>query len=311
MIVSGIQNPYYPAQAVGNLESQLTTLQTELGTGEVAQDYAGIGDGRALAVSLQSQLSLLANYSNIANTVGVRLTTAQTALGAISSATDVVHNATINSQFSLNQNGQTTDQTTANGQLGQILDALNTDVGGTYLFSGASGSTPAVASASTILNGNGAQAGLEQVIAERAQADLGSNGLGRLVIPPPSASPAAVVGSGATLAPDAIASVAGNKDISALSSAGGTLVVNGTPIAIAAGDNTAAILSDINGATAATGISATLDQNNHLVLQGANAATAAVTLMRSAPKIPAAVSSPFLRPVNTPLTPRSLSVLML
>ena len=42
---------------------------------------------------------------------------------------------------------------------------------------------PSVASTNDILNGNGTQAGLTQVIAERQQADLGANGLGRLVIP--------------------------------------------------------------------------------------------------------------------------------
>jgi hypothetical protein len=46
---------------------------------------------------------------------------------------------------------------------------------------------PSVASTAEILNGNGAQAGLTQVISERQQADLG-NGLGRLVIPPASGS---------------------------------------------------------------------------------------------------------------------------
>jgi hypothetical protein len=258
MILSVFQNPFYPAQAVGNLQSQLTTLQTELGTGEVSQNYAGIGNDRALAVSLQSQLSLMSNYSDVSNTVGVRLTAAQQALGAVSSAADLVHNAALNSQFTLNQNGQTNDQTNATGQLGQILDALNADVGGVYLFSGAGAANPAVASVGAILDGSGAQAGLKQIIAERAQADLGSNGLGRLVIPPPSASHAIIILSCATLAPHAIASVAGTQDISALSSSGGTLVVNGTPVAIAPGGNAAAILSDINGNTATTGVSATL-----------------------------------------------------
>src|SRR5215471_8193461 len=47
-------------------------------------------------------------------------------------------------------------------------------------------STPAVASADDILNGTGTKAGLKQVIAERQQADLGTTGLGRLVISAPT-----------------------------------------------------------------------------------------------------------------------------
>ena len=44
----------------------------------------------------------------------------------------------------------------------------------------------------TMLNGTGAQAGLKQVIAERQQADLGTNGLGRLVISSPTPTSVAV-----------------------------------------------------------------------------------------------------------------------
>jgi flagellar hook-associated protein 3 FlgL len=274
MTINGIQNIFFPTQTVGNLQTQLAQLQTELGTGLVSQDYAGIPNDRGLAISLQSQISLLTNYGNVIDTVGTRLDAAQQALSAIGSSAQLVHNAALNSQFSPDQSGQTVDQKTANGQLQQMIDALNSQVGSVYLFSGTSTATSAVASASAILDGNGAQAGLKQLIAERAQADLGTDGLGRLVIPAPGNSPAHVAGSGATLSPDAIASVAGSKDISALSSAGGTLVINGHSIAVSSGDNAAAILADINGATGTTGVSASLDPTNHLVLQSVDAATA-------------------------------------
>jgi hypothetical protein len=45
-----------------------------------------------------------------------------------------------------------------------------------------------VATADDILNGTGTKAGLKQVIAERLQADLGSSGMGRLVLSSPSAT---------------------------------------------------------------------------------------------------------------------------
>src|SRR5260221_637104 len=61
-----------------------------------------------------------------------------------------------------------------------------------YLFSGTGLNQPAVDTANHILNGNGAQAGLIQVSAERRQADLGINGLGRLVISAPSPTAVAV-----------------------------------------------------------------------------------------------------------------------
>jgi len=274
MTISGIQNGYFQTQVVNNMESSLAQLETELGTGEASQNYAGIVDNRGLAISLQSQISQLNNYNNVIGTVGVRLSSAQQALTAISTSTNQVQQSLINSQFTLDQNGQTPDQTTAAGQLGEIVDALNTQVGDTYIFSGTATNTPAVASANEILNGNGAQAGLTQVIEERAQADLGANGLGRLVIPPPSNSPAQVIGTGAALEPDAPATVSGAQDISSLAAAGGILDINGQSIRINPSDNAAAIVSDINGATPATGVSASLDQSGELVLTGADATTA-------------------------------------
>jgi hypothetical protein len=89
MIINGIQNIFFPTQTVDNLQTQLAQLQTELGTGLVSQDYAGIPNDRGLAISLQSQISLLANYDNVTSTVGTRLDAAQQALSSIgSSATD-------------------------------------------------------------------------------------------------------------------------------------------------------------------------------------------------------------------------------
>ena len=84
--------------------------------------------------------------------------------------------------FSLNNNGQTTTQSAAESQLDEVLSLLNTQVGDNYIFSGSAVNQPSVASTNEILNGNGGQAGLTQVISERLQADQGANGLGRLTV---------------------------------------------------------------------------------------------------------------------------------
>lgn len=269
--IPSINNAFYQTQAIGSLDNQLNNLETELGTGEVSQNYAGLGNDRGLAISLQSQLSQLSNYSNVMNTVGVRLTSAQNALSAIATSANTVQSTALTSTFALNGNGQTNDQATANGQLQEIVDALNTQVGNDYIFSGTNTSTPGVVPVDEMLNGDGNQAGLVQLINERAQAD-GVNALGRLAIPPPGT--AEVLGSGATLQPDAPATVSGTVNLSSLSATSGTLVVNGTSITINSGDGAAAVVSDINAQSSTTGVSASLNSNNRLVLQGANATTA-------------------------------------
>ncbi|MBI3705000.1 MAG: flagellar hook-basal body complex protein [Rhizobiales bacterium] len=92
---------------------------------------------------------------------------------------------------------------------------------------------------------------------------------------PVNGAPAAakILGNGATISPDAAAVLTGAQSLLALSSAGGTLSINGTPIAIGAGANAAAALLAINGATGTTGVTATLDASNRLVLTSADADT--------------------------------------
>jgi hypothetical protein len=176
-------------QAVNNMNNQLNTLSTELGTNQAAQTYSGLGSQAGVALALNAQLSAINGYSNTATTVGTTLSVAQSTLTQLGSSGSSVQQA-INQQgaFSLNSNGQTTTQAAAATQLGEILSLLNTQVGNNYIFSGSATTQPSVASMSDILNGNGAQAGFTQVMAQRLQADQGANGLGRLVIPAPSAS---------------------------------------------------------------------------------------------------------------------------
>ena len=169
--------------AVNNMNQQLDNLSQELGTNEASQTYAGLGSQAGLALALSGQMSALTGYSNTASTVGTTLTMAQSVLGQLGNQETAVQQS-INQQgsFTLNANGQTSVQASAITQLDNIFSLLNTQVGNNYIFSGTATTTPSVASTNDILNGNGAQAGLSQVISERQAADLGS-GLGRLVIP--------------------------------------------------------------------------------------------------------------------------------
>jgi flagellar hook-associated protein 3 FlgL len=161
--------------------NQLSSLAQELASGQVAQTYSGLQSQAGVAVALNAQISALNGYSNTATTVGTTLSIAQTALSELASTGAAVQQS-INDPpaFSLNASGQTTTQVAAASQLDQILSLLNTQVGNNYIFSGSGVNQQPVASTSEILNGNGAQAGLTQIISERQQADLGASGTGRL-----------------------------------------------------------------------------------------------------------------------------------
>jgi hypothetical protein len=256
----------FQIQSILSLRSKLDDLQRQLGTGIKSNSYAGLGLDRGLSMALRGQVAALTSFSQTSTIVGTRLSIAQNVLTQVDASVHLVKNSSSNTTFTFDKTGQTSDQQTAYGQLDQVLSALNSQVGDQYLFSGMSPNVAPVDTLDHILNGNGTQAGLTQLISERKQADLGTSGLGRVTIPAIVSSAAVLTGTGATIVPDAAATVTGSGDVvtGPFASAGGTLVLNGTTINIGAGDDSTAILAAINApaTVTATGVTATLVGNN-------------------------------------------------
>ena len=246
-------------QAVNNMNKQLDTLTAELGSGQAAQTYSGLGSQAGLALSLNQQLAAITAYGNTATTVGTTLTVAQSVLGQLDgSRNSVIQAVGQQGTFALNGNGQTTTQAAAASQLGEVLSLLNTQVGNNYIFSGSATTTPSVASSDEILNGSGAQAGLVQVINERLQADVGT-GSGRLVV--------GGSGSSVSLADDSATSPFGFKVSSITSNLTGSTVTSSSPPSLAvnlganpnAGDTIAFGLTLPDGSSQTITLQATTD----------------------------------------------------
>lgn len=85
-----------------------------------------------------------------------------------------------------------------------------------------------------------------------------------------STAASTITGTGALLVPDARATVSGMTDISALSSSGGNLELNGSSITINPADDAAAVQASINLLTGSTGITASLGTSNELLLNSAD-----------------------------------------
>ena len=87
--------------------------------------------------------------------------------------------------------------------------------------------------------------------------------------------PATIRGSGATLQPDAPAVDTGTTNIGGLPTGGntGTLQINGTPVSILASDAATTVVQKINAQTSTTGVTATLNASNNLVLTSKDAVT--------------------------------------
>jgi flagellin-like hook-associated protein FlgL len=185
MTITGVSANIAPLlQSALSIDDQLQTLQQQLGSGQKSTTYSGLGPQSGIAVALNAQLAALSSYNDTITNVGTTVSLQQSVLQQIASIGSTVQAATVQQpSFAIDSTGQTTVQKTAQGQLDQILSLLNSQGGSGYLFSGNALNQPSVASADQILNGNASQAGLKQVISERNQADLGADGLGRLVIP--------------------------------------------------------------------------------------------------------------------------------
>jgi flagellin-like hook-associated protein FlgL len=169
-------------QSLVDMRSQLADLQRQLSTGMKSDTYAGLGIDRGLTVGLRAHLSAISSFDDTINNVNVRLSLAQTTLGRIS---DIGSSVKQSISATSTTSAQIAQQT-ARSSLGELLGLLNTQSGDRYIYSGMASDKPAVDTVDNILDGDGVRAGLTQVIAERNQADLGANGLGRLVLSSPS-----------------------------------------------------------------------------------------------------------------------------
>jgi flagellin-like hook-associated protein FlgL len=286
MAISSVGSTVAPLlQSVLNLDNQLQDLQRQLATGDKSETYSGLGAQSGVTVGLNAQLSAISGFESTISTVGNNLSIAQTALSQVASVASTVKTATVQPIFDLDNSGHTSAQNTAADQLDQIVSALNTQGGNGYLFSGSGVNQRSVESSDHILNGNGAQAGLRQLIAERNQADVGGpGGLGRLVIPAVPPVPGTVV----SVSEDVAGSPFGFKLVGANSSLTGATVTGptGSPAGISVdlgagnpndGDNITYTFSLPDGTTEQLKLTATTSSSpgpNQFAIGATPAATA-------------------------------------
>ncbi|MCW1989563.1 flagellar hook-associated protein 3 FlgL [Bradyrhizobium diazoefficiens] len=173
---------------IRNINQQLTDLSTQLSTGKLSQNYSGMGTNEGFAIAGRAQISNIAAYTDTITNVNVSINLANTALQSLTKIRSTVQTGSANTAQDLNVNGQTVAQNTAAAQFGSMVGVLNTQTGNRYLFSGTAVNTQSVADAGDIINGTTTQAGFKAVMAERQAADLGANGMGRLVQTQPTPS---------------------------------------------------------------------------------------------------------------------------
>jgi hypothetical protein len=154
-------------------------LTNQLVTKMKSPTYAGI-ENRSLVLSFQSALASSDAYLNTISQVNTQMTLITNAIENMSKVSASLSTSLDRNVYQPTADGTTAAQTAAMNSLDSYVTSLNGDYDGNYMFGGRKTDQQPVLSSDVILNGDAAHAGYKQVAAERLQADLGVNGLGRL-----------------------------------------------------------------------------------------------------------------------------------
>src|SRR6202051_2932379 len=146
-------------QAVQNLNTQLTSLSTQLATGEKSTTYSGMGTNEGFAIAARSQLSQITAFTDTITNVNTTINAANTALQSLTSISGQVQSDAASTPPALNSTGQTIAQQNAQTELSSIVGILNTQVGNNFIFYGNAINKQSVAFVHNIMTRTGTYAG--------------------------------------------------------------------------------------------------------------------------------------------------------
>ena len=156
-----------------SMRAQLDTLQRQLGTGQRSETYGGLGEGRLSSLNARAELSRIDGYRTAIDRTNTTLSVITATLERLDELALEVKAEMLTTSLTIEAGDRTASQVAASYRFQELASLLNTDVNGRFLFSGLSSDLEPVASVDSIIEGEGGRAGLRQVMAERAEADLG------------------------------------------------------------------------------------------------------------------------------------------
>jgi flagellin-like hook-associated protein FlgL len=178
-----INRTMYPVQTgasqIAKLQAKFNSLQVQLATGLKANNLAELGTDRYFDLSVRNRLGRIEGYQNNIDTVNLRLDVFDNVLQRLDKIEGDARVGMAPGGYGSSNINFGTAPSLAQSRLDEVLNLLNTDVDGRYLFGGSVSDKKPVKAVDAILNGVAGKAGFKQVAAERAAADLG-DGLGRL-----------------------------------------------------------------------------------------------------------------------------------
>lgn len=128
---------------VVNNTADYARLQEQITTGKKAQQYSGLGDLAGQQIDLSAQVRAYDQYTENSQTAGSRLDTQATALDTLFDVASDMRTKVMQALSGTTGNqGQVT--TLANTAIDTVAAALNSSLGGVYVFGGIGGDQPPV-----------------------------------------------------------------------------------------------------------------------------------------------------------------------
>jgi flagellar hook-associated protein 3 FlgL len=230
------------------IQQNLDTLTEQVGTGLIANSYAGLGSGAGISLNLSPQVAALQTYqTNISSATGQMgvMQAAMTQIGSIASGL-VAQLPTLN-----NLDPANVDSVAANARqsLQQLTDLLNTQDGGVYIFSGEDSGNPPVPSGDNILS-SGFYTQINNAVSQLTTNGAASTDAATLQIASstdPSTSPFSdYLNQGGAVAQTVVTGSASNVTTGILANANAAIVSSGT-------DTTGSYMKDLMRALATIG----------------------------------------------------------
>jgi flagellar hook-associated protein 3 FlgL len=126
--------------SVANLQSQLTTAQTESTTGEYADLGLQLGVQSGEEISLQNENGVLQNLTTNNSLVTTRLSTTTAALSSLTTGAQNALNSLAEYEPATGEGS--TLQTLGDNALQSLISTTNTSIGGQYVFGGINSGSP-------------------------------------------------------------------------------------------------------------------------------------------------------------------------
>lgn len=180
-----ISRTMYPVTSsmslINTMKTQFASLQEQLATGDKASNLAELGSDRYFDLSLRARQTRLDGYSSNITTVNTRLDMFNQVTSQLADLQQSGRGLITPSTYGSDDIILGAVPAQAQASLDEVVNLLNTDVNGRYLFGGGVTDKQPVANMSAMLDGSAGKAGFKQVANERLAADFG-DGHGRLTV---------------------------------------------------------------------------------------------------------------------------------